>query len=462
MALIYIIIFLAVLVVFYYFYKNYVKPYIEDNIIVPQIRRKDDNYKLLARNTNKICTQYPEVIFQPRTTKDLALLVTKYDSLTVRSCGNCFAKWSSSNKNLIDMSLFSSIVMMYPRNKDDITTVVVEPGVTYESLYNYLHKEGYTIAGSPDLYRGVVVQSMTDGYGYLTRKYGPLVDNVVAYKLVLADGRDIICPDKMEHLDLFQALKGYGPGNFGIVTQVFIKAIKLPQVVTVFMYNYTFSCAAEVISWFTSEKRKLVSKRITCKLFITSHSVQIKGLFLGKETDKHFVRIKFPKTKTYDIEETTYEEAFDKLKVSKLFSSIKGKTHYGSGELSQEAINLLLTYCRDIHADFTVEFQQLGETQRFREKNHNYLLTYYITFDKISSPINWSLIQLDALYSKMLKYTSPYSSMSFMDEDVEDYLTAYYGGKKNVKKLREIKNRYDPDNLFSYPQGLNYNVISPE
>lgn len=454
MALLYIIIFIVILVAFCYFYQNYVRTYVKQNISVPQVRRKDDNYKLLSRNTNKICTQYPEVIFQPRTTKDLSLIVTNYDDLTIRSCGNCFARWSSTSKNLVDMSLFNNIVMMYPKNKDDIVTVVVESGVTYESLYSYLHKAGYTIAGSPEIYRGVVVQSMTDGYGYLTRKYGALVDNVVAYKLVLADGRDIICPDNNEYFDLFEALKGYGAGNFGIVTQVFIRAIKLPQVVTVFTFNYPFSRASEVISWFTSEKRKLMSKKITCKLFITLHFVQIKGLFLGEETDVRFKLDGLPKTKNFDVEETTYEEAFDKLKVTKLFSSIKGKSHYGRGEFPQEAVNLILTYCREIHADFTIEFQQLGYSDRFREKRHNYLLTYYITFDKISSQINWGLVQLDALYSKLLQYTSPYSSMSVMDEDIEDHLIAYYGGKKNVKKLRQIKNHYDPDNIFSYPQGL--------
>ena len=67
------------------------------------------------------------------------------------------------------------------------------------------------------------------GIGYLVRKTGLTIDDVLAAEVVTADG-ELLRADKESHPELFWALRG-GGGNFGVVTRLKLRLHAIDQVV---------------------------------------------------------------------------------------------------------------------------------------------------------------------------------------------------------------------------------------
>lgn len=86
------------------------------------------------------------------------------------------------------------------------------------------------------------------GVGFLVRKYGLTIDNLLAAEIVTADGK-ILLADESNHADLFWAIRG-GGGNFGVATRF---KFQLHDVDKVYGGMLFLPATAEVIASFIGE-----------------------------------------------------------------------------------------------------------------------------------------------------------------------------------------------------------------
>ncbi len=112
---------------------------------------------------------------------------------------------------VIDFSLLRSTTVD-PENH----TVRVDAGCTWGDVDHATGAFGMATPSGFLASTGVAGLSLGGGIGYLSRRFGLTVDNLLSADVVLADGTFVTASER-SHSDLFWALRG-GGGNFGVVT----------------------------------------------------------------------------------------------------------------------------------------------------------------------------------------------------------------------------------------------------
>ena len=126
-------------------------------------------------------------------------------------------------------------------------TVLVGAGALWRHVDHATHPFGLAVPSGIISTTGVAGLTLGGGIGYLTRRYGLTIDNLLAVEMVLADGRFVTANAK-ENSDLFWAVRG-GGGNFGVVTSFLFKAQPVHTVYGGPML-WRMEDAAEIMRWY--------------------------------------------------------------------------------------------------------------------------------------------------------------------------------------------------------------------
>jgi FAD/FMN-containing dehydrogenase len=171
----------------------------------------------------------PQLIVQAADAADVALVVALARNtsleLAVRSGGHSPAGHSTSDGGIVlDLSAMRGVDL-----DAETRTAWAQPGLTAGEYTTAAaaHRlaTGFGDTGSV----GIGGITLAGGVGFLVRKHGLTIDNLLAVEVVTADG-ELLNVDADNHPNLFWALRG-GGGNFGVATRFQFRLHPLDQIV---------------------------------------------------------------------------------------------------------------------------------------------------------------------------------------------------------------------------------------
>jgi hypothetical protein len=187
---------------------------IQGDIVLPT----DPSYQLDRQLANNAFQSFPQLIVHCEVFSDVrrCLAFAQRCGLTVavRSGGHSTAGLSANDDMVIDLSRLRYVIV-------DPTgpTAVVGAGTTMGHLNAALDIYHLHVPGGSCHDVCVAGFMQGGGFGYTSRKFGMNCDNVVAVRIMLADGRIVVANEKVNR-DLFWAVRGGTGGNFGILLEI--------------------------------------------------------------------------------------------------------------------------------------------------------------------------------------------------------------------------------------------------
>lgn len=135
----------------------------------------------------------------------------------------------------------------YVRVDPNAATVRVGGGSVWGDVDHATYPFGLAVPTGFISTTGVGGLTLGGGLGYLTRKYGLTIDNLLSADLVLADGRFVVASER-ENPDLFWAIRG-GGGNFGVATSFLFRAHPVQTDYSGPMF-WELEQAPEIMKWY--------------------------------------------------------------------------------------------------------------------------------------------------------------------------------------------------------------------
>jgi FAD/FMN-containing dehydrogenase len=391
--------------------------------------------------------------------------------LAIRGGGHNGPGLGSCNDGLvIDLSMMKGV-----RVDPDTRQVRVEAGCTAGDVDHATHAFGLAVPFGIVASTGVAGLTLGGGTGYLTRKRGLTIDNLLEADMVLADGT-FVTVNETRHPDLFWAIRG-GGGNFGVVTSF------------VFQAHHVRDVYAGPIFWDAKDAFTVIS---AFRDFIGTAPEDL-GIFVGMKTvpgtdpfpkehwGKRAVAIIGAYNGSPELGTRAIEPLLSKLPaplfnwmgpmpfpaMNGLFDPFfpKGLQWYWKGDfvatLPDEAIRTHIEYSTNPASDFCLmhlypidgavhrvapeatawgardaKFNMVIAAIDPDPKNAEALKTWGRAYWKAVHPFN-----LGGAYVNFM-----------MDDEQEGRIEASYGA--NYARLAAVKARYDPNNLFRVNQNI--------
>ena len=370
---------------------------------------------------------------------------------------------------LIDLSPMRS-VRVDPKKQ----TARVEPGVTLGEFDKEAQAFGLATPLGINSTTGVAGLTLGGGFGWLSRKFGFTVDNLISADVVTADGA-LVQASAVENPDLFWAIRG-GGGNFGIVTSFEFKLHKVGPDLASGLIVHPFARARDLLAGYREVAAAapdelsiwVVLRKAPPLPFLPAevHGKEILVFavcYAGEpaNAEKALAPLRALGTPVADVigvqPYAAWQTAFDPLLTPGAFNYWKS---HNFTALSDGLLDTLVGYVRTLPTEECEIFigQVGGASNRisadataYPHRDANFVMNVHTRWRQRGdekAAIKWA--------RDFFAATAPHATggvyVNFMPEDETDRVPGAYGS--NYARLASLKAKYDPGNLFR----LNQNV----
>ena len=417
---------------------------------------------------NAMIDRKPALIARCKSADDVVACVkfaTQHDLLVaVRGGGHNIAGNAVCEGGLlIDLSLMRAVKVDAAKQ-----TAHVEGGALLGDFDQAAQAHGLATPLGINSTTGVAGLTLGGGFGWLSRKHGLTLDNLLSATVVTAAGEKLTASAK-ENSDLFWALRG-GSGNFGVVTSVEFKLHKIGTEVLSGLIVHPLADAKKVLQYYRDFVAKapdelavwFVLRKAPPLPFLPEkwHGKEILALaacYFGdlKTGEKLLQPLRAFGQPIADVIGPTpyigWQQVLDPLLTPGM------RNYWKSHEFLQipdAMIDVIMDFASRLPDPQTeLAFAQLGgaiqrvpnDATAYSHREPNFLINVHTRWDAAANDgkcIAWA--------RDLIKALTPFSTgavyVNFLTSDEEDRVKMAYGA--NLAKLVAVKKKYDPTNLF--------------
>lgn len=440
------------------------------------VRPGDTDYPGASVGYNLLFTHDPTVIVFAQETQDVvnALTWARQNNVAprVRSGRHCLEGWSNVDHGIvIDVSEMKSATIDMASS-----TATVGAGLNQGEAVTELGKAGFAAPTGTEGTVGLVGATLGGGFGLLTRNFGMASDNLIAAEVVVAsngDGAKSIVADEKNNSDLLWALRGAGNGNFGVVTSLTYKIHPLTQAISV---TATWPGLGELHEVFEAWQRSAphADNRLTSQLEISCEEIVLLGVLAsGSEAEAAQMLAPILSVGNPDISmaDASWTDTYAGFQIPVLQDAANWKffSQFVSDPFPAEAIDLVGTFMSKAPTpDCSYFTNAFGGAVTDSEPSGGSAFAHRNALFYAEPGAGWGTrdgripAEADPLTPKCQSWAAefnqalgPYVNGAYVNvpnAGMADWERAYWG--PNVDRLRTIKAKYDPTNVFSFEQSI--------
>lgn len=434
----------------------------------------DPRYDEVREIWNAMIDRRPAVIVQCAEASDIAVAIAwarkNGVEISIRGAGhNIAGNAVCDNGIMIDLSTMKNVRIDAPKKR-----AYVEPGATLSDFDSSAQVHGLATPVGINSTTGIAGLTIGGGFGWLTRKYGLTIDNLISAEVITADGNKIRTSEN-ENPDLFWAIRG-GGGNFGVITEFEFQLHPIGPEVLAGLIVFPFSQAKQVLTQYRNfvesapkELNVWVVLRKAPPLPFLPESVHGKEViilpvfYVGDiaEGEKLIEPLRsFGDAYGEHIGTQPYiewQQAFDPL-------LIKGARNYWKShnftELRDGALDVLVEFAGKLPSQGCEIFIGCiagasncvsADATAYRHRDAKFVLNVHGRWDEAAHDV-MCIAWAREFFQASAPYASAGTYVNFMTEDEGDRVVAAYGA--NYERLVQIKKRYDPENIFHLNQNI--------